>query len=142
MSKIAAEEKTIVLLTRQKSSVLLHFAAEILQMTEKCAREAPAKVLLKLRLINYDDLVFGKNSDLIHEANRICDSKHVKAIKTIRITSISPFVEFFNEFDSSQNFKFVLLIRDPRGMLNSRLRISRIQKHETDKVNFQPFNNS
>jgi len=77
--------------------------------------------------------VFAKNSDLIHEANRICESKHVKAIKTIRITSISPFVEFFNEFDSSQNFKFVLLIRDPRGMLNSRLRISRIQKHEKDK---------
>ncbi|CBY37415.1 unnamed protein product [Oikopleura dioica] len=77
--------------------------------------------------------VFGKKGDLIHEANRICNSKHVKAIKTIRITSISPFVEFFNEFDSSQNFKFVLLIRDPRGMLNSRLRISRIQKHETDK---------
>ena len=116
----------------QKSSVLLLFAAEILQPIEKCAPGVLAKVFKKNYLKLF--LVFAKNSDLIHEANRICESKHVKAIKTIRITSISPFVEFFNEFDSSQNFKFVLLIRDPRGMLNSRLRISRIQKHEKDKV--------
>ncbi|CAG5110550.1 Oidioi.mRNA.OKI2018_I69.chr2.g4938.t1.cds [Oikopleura dioica] len=76
---------------------------------------------------------FSRDGDLIQEANRICHSKPVKAIKTIRITTISPFLEFFNEFDFSQNFKFVLLIRDPRGMLNSRLRISRVQKHEKDK---------
>ena len=79
-------------------------------------------------------VAFSRDGDLIQEANRICHSKPVKAIKTIRITTISPFLEFFNEFDSSQNFKFVLLIRDPRGMLNSRLRISRVQKHEKDKV--------
>ena len=48
--------------------------------------------------------------------------------------AIEQFVDYFRRVEiDGHEVKFIFLVRDPRGMFNSRLRIAQIQYHETKK---------
>ena len=67
-------------------------------------------------------------------ASEVCNSKKILAFKTIRIMAIEQFADYFKQLETDgHEVKFIFLVRDPRGMFNSRLRIAKIQYHETKK---------
>ena len=48
--------------------------------------------------------------------------------------AIEQFVDYFRRVEKDNHeVKFIFLVRDPRGMFNSRLRVAQIQYHETEK---------
>ena len=58
---------------------------------------------------------------------------YIQAVKTIRLTVFEEtFIEYFEKNEEIDPF-FIFLIRDPRALMNSRLRISRVQYHETNR---------
>ena len=66
-------------------------------------------------------------TDFIEQANEICKASKFKAIKTIRMTSIEEFSDFFEKNRDRYDFKFIFLVRDPRGMVNSRLAVAGVE---------------
>ena len=49
--------------------------------------------------------------------------------------AIEQFVDYFKQLESEgHNLQLIFLVRDPRGMFNSRLRIAKIQYHDTKKT--------
>ena len=67
-------------------------------------------------------------------ATEVCNSKKILAFKTIRIMAVDQFEDYFKQLETDgHEVKFIFLVRDPRGMFNSRLRIAKIQYHETKK---------
>ena len=64
------------------------------------------------------------------EALDLCNSKKFLAIKTIRMTILEEFDAFLQQKSKNYKMKFIFLVRDPRGIFNSRLRISKVQYHE------------
>jgi len=74
--------------------------------------------------------------ELIEEANNICKKKEFIAIKTIRMTLIQEFIPYFRDDTNDLDPYFIFLVRDPRGLMNSRLRIARVQYHEKDEKKF------
>ena len=50
-----------------------------------------------------------------------------KAIKTIRMTLIEEFSAFFEKNRMKYDFKMIFLVRDPRGMMNSRLHVAGVE---------------
>lgn len=68
------------------------------------------------------------------EATGVCKAAKILALKTIRIMAIEQFVDYFRRVEKDNHeVKFIFLVRDPRGMFNSRLRVAQIQYHETEK---------
>ena len=65
--------------------------------------------------------------DFIEQANDICKKSKFKAIKTIRMTLIEEFSNFFEKNRRLYDFKFIFLVRDPRGMMNSRLAVAGVE---------------
>ena len=74
--------------------------------------------------------------ELIEEANAVCKKKEFIAIKTIRMTLIQEFIPYFRDDTNDLDPFFIFLVRDPRGLMNSRLRIARVQYHEKDEKKF------
>jgi len=74
--------------------------------------------------------------ELIEEANNVCKKKEFIAIKTIRMTLIQEFIPYFRDDTNGLDPYFIFLVRDPRGLMNSRLRIARVQYHEKDEKKF------
>ena len=66
-------------------------------------------------------------TDFIKQANDICKNAKFKAIKTIRMTLIEEFSDFFEKNKDRYDFKFIFLVRDPRGMMNSRLAVAGVE---------------
>ena len=72
---------------------------------------------------------------LRQEATDLCNSKKIVALKTIRIMAIEQFVDYFKQLESEgHSLQLIFLVRDPRGIFNSRLRIAKIQYHDTKKT--------
>ena len=74
--------------------------------------------------------------ELIEQANNVCKKKQFIAIKTIRMTLIQEFIPYFRDDTNDLDPYFIFLVRDPRGLMNSRLRIARVQYHEKDEKKF------
>lgn len=74
--------------------------------------------------------------ELIEDANNVCKKKQFVAIKTIRMTLIQEFIPYFRDDTNDLDPYFIFLVRDPRGLMNSRLRIARVQYHEKDEKKF------
>ena len=65
--------------------------------------------------------------DFIGQANDICKKSKFKAIKTIRMTLIEEFSNFFEKNRKLYDFKLIFLVRDPRGMMKSRLAVAGVE---------------
>ncbi|XP_006816277.1 carbohydrate sulfotransferase 3-like [Saccoglossus kowalevskii] len=51
------------------------------------------------------------------ELNKICETKNYRVVKTVRINNISKGLETLKKYD----VKVIQIVRDPRGMINSRI---------------------
>ena len=52
------------------------------------------------------------------------------------------FDPYFRDDTNDLDPYFIFLVRDPRGLMNSRLRIARVQYHEKDEKNGKSVNDS